>query len=61
MGIVVGFAYKSGAKASDGNVGVAPLLNFSTDGASARRWTAILDKIISDHCLTSQIGGQIIN
>ena len=30
-------------EASDSNVGVAPLLNFSTEWAFYRRWTAILD------------------
>jgi hypothetical protein len=34
---------QSGLKASDSNVGVAPLLNFSTEWAFARRWTAIFD------------------
>ena len=34
---------QAGVKASDSNVGVAPLLNFSADWAFARRWTAILD------------------
>ncbi len=32
-----------GRKASDSNVGVAPLLNFSTRWAFARRWAAIFD------------------
>jgi hypothetical protein len=34
---------QAGLKASDSNVGVAPLLNFSTEWAFARRWSAIFD------------------
>jgi hypothetical protein len=34
---------QDGKIASDSNVGVAPLLNFSTEWALARRWTAIFD------------------
>ena len=34
---------QAGVTASDSNVGVAPLLNFSTEWAFAKRWTAILD------------------
>jgi len=34
---------QAGVKASDSNVGVAPLLNFSADWAFARRWKAIFD------------------
>ena len=34
---------QAGLKASDSNVGVAPLLNFSTEWAFARQWTAIVD------------------
>jgi hypothetical protein len=34
---------QAGVKASDSNVGVAPLLNFSTEWGFARRWTAIFD------------------
>lgn len=34
---------QAGVTASDSNVGVAPLLNFSTEWAFARRWTAIFD------------------
>lgn len=34
---------QSGLKASDSNVGVAPLINFSTEWAFANRWAAIFD------------------
>jgi hypothetical protein len=34
---------QAGVQASDSNVGVAPLLNFSADWAFAKRWTAIFD------------------
>ena len=34
---------QAGVSASDSNVGGAPLLNFSTEWADARRWTAIFD------------------
>ena len=34
---------QAGQRASDSNVGVAPLLNFSTKWAFARRWAAIFD------------------
>jgi hypothetical protein len=34
---------QAGVKASDSNVGVVPLLNFSTQWAFAHRWTALLD------------------
>ena len=34
---------QAGIQASDSNVGVAPLLNFSADWAFAKRWTAIFD------------------
>jgi hypothetical protein len=34
---------QAGLNASDSNVGVAPLLNFSTEWAFARRWAAIFD------------------
>ena len=34
---------QAGVKASDSNVGVAPLLNFSADWNFARRWKAIAD------------------
>lgn len=34
---------QAGLKASDSNVGVAPLLNFSTEWAFARRWAVIFD------------------
>ena len=34
---------QAGIKASDSNVGVAPLLNFSTAWAFAERWAAIVD------------------
>jgi len=34
---------KAGQKASESNLGVAPLLNFSTEWAFARRWAAIFD------------------
>ncbi len=34
---------QAGKKASDSNVGVAPLLNFAAEWAFARRWTAIFD------------------
>ncbi len=34
---------QTGQKASDSNVGVAPLLNFSTEWAFAKRWAAIFD------------------
>ena len=34
---------QAGLKAADSNVGIAPLLIFSTEWAFARRWTAILD------------------
>ena len=34
---------QAGRKASDSNLGVAPLLNFSTEWAFARRWAAIFD------------------
>ena len=34
---------QSGLKASDSNVGVSPLLNFSTEWAFAKRWAAIFD------------------
>jgi hypothetical protein len=34
---------QAGQKASDSNLGVAPLLNFSTEWDFARRWTAIFD------------------
>ena len=34
---------QAGLSASDSNVGVAPLLNFSTEWAFARRWKAIFD------------------
>ena len=34
---------QTGQKASDSNVGVAPLLNFSTEWAFATRWAAIFD------------------
>jgi len=34
---------QAGQKASDSNLGVAPLLNFSAEWAFARRWAAIFD------------------
>ena len=34
---------QTGLKASDSNVGVVPLLNFSTEWAFARRWAVIFD------------------
>ena len=34
---------QTGQNASDSNVGVAPLLNFSTEWAFAKRWAAIFD------------------
>ena len=34
---------QAGLKASDSNVGVVPLLNFSTEWAFARRWAVIFD------------------
>jgi hypothetical protein len=34
---------QAGQNASDSNLGVAPLLNFSTEWAFARRWAAIFD------------------
>lgn len=34
---------QAGVKASDSDVGVVPLLNFSTEWGFANRWTAILD------------------
>jgi hypothetical protein len=34
---------QDGVSASDSNVGIAPLLNFSTEWAFAKRWAAIFD------------------